>query len=71
VAAKGLIDAKMVSEASYVQAQEESISRGSIREKEFLEQLEGEGFVSLRHRTTADHVGKHNGCELALFRGHD
>jgi hypothetical protein len=37
----------------------------------FLKQLEGEGFVPLRHRAVTDHVGKHNGCELALFRGHD
>ena len=36
----------------------------------FLEQLESEGFVALRHRAVTDHVGKHNGCELALFRGH-
>ena len=36
----------------------------------FLEQLESEGFVSLCHRAISDHVGKHNGCELALFIGH-
>jgi len=35
----------------------------------FLQQFEGERFVSLGQRSVADHVGKHDGGESTLFSG--